>query len=365
MNTSKAKFNGFNLKFAVISVLLTAYSVLLITNADSVSSGIISAVNRCLNVIIPSLFALMAMSDMILKSGAYIYIAKPFYFVTKYLLAIPNSLFFVFLLGNTAGYPIGIALLSSLVKKGEISKKTAEIMSCYCYGGGPAFLISAVGLAVFGSKKIGLIMFLTVFVSNMIIASVLNRIFRIKEECQNVKFTFNPQMFVSSVEKVSASLVKMCTMIIFFSTLTSILNALGIWNFLREVIKLSDNSITLLKSILEISCISQIDGCPYNLIPLITAVCGFGGVCVILQTVALCEHSFSLKPFLISRPLSFAVQYFVCKAVIWKFIPDYIAVSTINNKIIVDFNNFIPSICLIMMIFILLFRKRLDFFEHM
>ena len=89
-------------------------------------------------------------------------------------------MFFIFILGNISGYPIGIKLLSDMVKEEKIPPRTAEIMSCYCYAGGPAFLTGAVGLAVFGSKKVGLLMFLSILTANFLVGMVMNRIFKLK-----------------------------------------------------------------------------------------------------------------------------------------------------------------------------------------
>ena len=344
-------------RYLLLSVMVL-YCILLIQNSEKIMIEIISALNRCINVIIPSLFAFMAISGILINSGLYVYISKPFYPVTKYILKMPNNLFFVFLLGNIAGYPIGISLLSALVKEKIITKKSAEIMSCFCYAGGPAFLTGAVGLSVFGNVKIGILIFYSILISNTIMAIVINRIFKLNVNSVKVNIKFNSEILIQSVENAGKALFKMCLMILFFSSIMALLEH---FCFFEKLTGGSENYSVILKSFFEISSISQLSGYPYRLIPIITSVCGLGGLCVIFQVISVYQNAFSLKLFYLTRPVCFVIQYTVSRLICSTLKDEYISISTVKPQIIVDFNNFIPTICLIMMIFILLLRKRLAF----
>lgn len=350
---------------ALLSLLLMSYCLALVLNAKEVSEGVTASTYRCINIIIPSLFAFMAVSQMIIQSRLYYYISKPFYPITKYILKMPNELFFVFLLGNISGYPVGISQLSSLVKGNKISKRTAEVMSCYCYGGGPAFITGVIGLTVFGSSEIGLLIFASIFISNFITADVLNRIFDLSENSVKIKAKFSSEILVNSVENAGRALFKMCALIIFFSTFMSLLDAYQVFEIIQNLLGYTENISVILKSFIEISCISDLSGMPFRLIPIITCCCGFGGICVIFQVLSLYEKQFSLKLFFMTRPLCCAIEFIVSKVLLCLFKETVIPASTINPQIIVDFNNFTPSICLIMMIFVILLRKRLAFSKEM
>lgn len=351
--------------FSLLSVLLILYCFLIVINAQQISSGVIAATYRCINIIIPSLFAFMAVSQIIIKSRLYSYISKPFYPITKYILKMPDELFFIFLLGNISGYPIGISLLSIMVKEKRISKKTAEVMSCYCYAGGPAFITGAIGIAVFSSSRVGIIIFFAILISNLIMAVIMNRLFKISESGSTDDAIINSEIIVTSVENAGRALFKMCGLIIFFSTFMSLLDTYKVFKVFEKHLGNSSNITVIIKSLLEISSISELTGSPYKLIPIITCCCGFGGICVILQILSLYEKQFSLRLFYATRPLSCMIQFAVSSVLLCLFKADAIAVSTIKPQIIVDFNNFIPSICLIMMIFVILLRKRLAFSKEL
>ncbi len=350
-------------KNAIWIVIIVCYALFVITNSQIVSKAIIASIYRCINIIIPSLFAFIAISTIIVNSRIYTYISKPFYPLTKLILKMPNELFFVFILGNIAGYPVGINLLSSLVNEKKIDKKTAEIMSCYCYAGGPAFLIGAVGISIFNNSKIGLLIFYSIIITNLLIAIFLNRIFKI--ECNEIKT--QPQMtsdvLIKSVESAGKALFKMCVMIIFFSTLMVALDRYSIIELLQTKLNFSDNISVLIKSIFEITAVTELTGLPFKLIPIIASVCGLGGICVIFQVISINQKAFSLKKFYISRIISLPLNALICCVLLHFYNIDAIVVSTIQPKLIVEINNFVPSICLILMIFSLAFKKRLVIYK--
>ena len=138
----------------ILAGVIIWFCIITISGGESVKLGISEAVDRCMNIIIPSLFVFMALSQILVSSGLYYCVSMPFYPISRFIMGIPPQLFFVFLLGNTAGYPVGVKLLSDLCQRKIISQRTAKIMSCFCCCGGPAFYSGTVGLAVFGHASL-------------------------------------------------------------------------------------------------------------------------------------------------------------------------------------------------------------------
>ena len=144
----------------ILAGVVIWFCIITISGGESVKLGISEAVDRCMNIIIPSLFVFMALSQILVSSGLYYCVSMPFYPISRFIMGIPPQLFFVFLLGNTAGYPVGVKLLSDLCQRKIISQRTAKIMSCFCCCGGPAFYSGTVGLAVFGCTGAGIAVFI-------------------------------------------------------------------------------------------------------------------------------------------------------------------------------------------------------------
>ena len=346
------------------AALVIWYCYILISDGVKIHDAVSNAVNRCLNVIIPSLFAFMAISEIIAESGLYCKISAPFSPLAKYILKIPKGLFFVFLLGNLAGYPIGIKLLASMVQKGQISKRTAEIMSCCCYCGGPAFYSGAIGLAVYGNTKAGIVVFLSIVISNMLIGIIMGRIFKINEKSENVEIKFSPDMLIDCVISAGKSLFSICVLIVFFSTIMATAEHYHIFENLIQA-GLTENETVIIKSVLEITSLSELFGQPYKLLPITAAVCSFGGLCIIIQIIAINKNTFSLKMFLLTRPVCALFSALICCGLSKVMLPSALPCAVQYSNIFVKTDNLIPSICLILMILLLSIKKRLAFSKQM
>lgn len=343
-------------------VLFTCAALLccgFIIYSSQVKEGIIAACERCLDVIIPALFAFTALSSIILKSGIHTVIAKPFIILSEYVFGMPSELFFVFIMGSLAGYPIGIKLLSDMAEQGSIGKKTAECLSVFCYCGGPAFYSGAVGLAVFGSVKIGMLIFISILASNTVIGIIACRIVKPTYLHKKSKFSFSADILTDSVISAGKSMFTICVMIVFCAGIISCAEGAGLFDLLCRLVGNDENLMVLIKSVFEISSVTELKGAPYALLPYVTAVCSFGGICVIMQAAALCGGSFSMKCFLAVRPIAALLSGAICSLISEYFLPTAAEVSFYEKNILVNFNNFVPSICLILMILLLNFKKRL------
>ncbi len=334
--------------------------ILIISKGNSIFSQTTKAIERCLNVIIPSLFSFMAISAIIINTKLYLYISKPFYPITKYIMKMPNNLFFIFLLGNISGYPVGAKLLVELKNKGVIDKKTAEIMSCFCYGGGPAFFTGVIGLTVYNNTKIGMIIFLSVIISNFLLACIMCRIFNLKCSETDKKIIFNSDNIIQAIISTGKSLFIICITIIFFAVFMALFDNESIVGLIKQS-GLSQDIDILIKSFLEISNISDISPKSLDIIPLIAGICSFGGVCVLMQVKAIVRNTYSLKLFFFSRIVGFTLSTIICNIILHYFHEKIVTAS--SEKIIISSvpNNIIPSICLISMIFIIGLREQINF----
>lgn len=341
---------------ATLAYALTAYAAALIIFSEQTVSDMQTALARCINVMIPSLFAFMAISDLMIRSGAYIFISKlltPLAWIT----GLPKQAMFPLLMGNIGGYPVGTAVICTMLDNGRIDKKSAARLTGFCYNGGPAFFSGAVGLAVFGSAKVGLMIFAAMIAGNLLSAAILSRIFKIHCEARGKKFKLSGEMLAESVDTAGRGLFKICCMILFFQTAITILRCSGAMN------AISDNELrTLAYSLLEISNLSAMDGLPYRLLPLIAASGALGGLCVMMQIKTIIGGRFNMLPFLGTRCISAAFAGIFCMIFSKIFGENYIAAAS-RPVFIVNFNNFIPVVCLIMMIFLTVLKKRLAFSE--
>jgi hypothetical protein len=336
-----------------VGALVLVYAVMLIYFSKEVSDAAVKAIAVCIRTIIPSLFAFMVISEFIVTSGLYSVISKPFSFAAKHIFHIKPELFSIFLISSVAGYPVGAKMLTKLYTEELTDEKTASEMLGICYMGGPAFFCGTAGIAVYSDVKIGLMLFLCVFLANLTVALLSG----LKREVPATNgngstpaLHFSLTDFVGSINSGGAALLKICAAIIFFSTFTAIADRTGIIAAVSSVLSgisgLSESDCTaILKSILEIS------------MPVIAALLSFGGLCVILQTEGIIESKISTNNFYLCRIIAMILSYLYCKILIHMMnITEIVQTSTQTAEAFSQ-NSPIPSLFLLIMTILLLSKN--------
>lgn len=351
-NKSKPKDILLCISLTLITFGMTLYPA-------EVSSAVKDSVMRCLNILIPSLFAFMAAASMLVNSGSIRILTKPFQLIPRYIFRMPESIFTVFVISTFAGYPVGIKSISDMLDRGDIDSYTAEKAACFCYCGGPAFYSGAIGSTVFGNTKVGSLIFLSVFLSNLAVALIVCRTSELKAD-RIVSNNRNGDILVSSITSAGKSMGIICMTVIFFSAVMAVLKACGLLGSIQRIVGSSDNETVLFTAFFEITSLSELSGSPYRLLPFICAVCSFGGLCIIIQLFALKSDRISLFRFIKLRPFAAVLSAVFCKILQPYFIDEAVSAVSKNHNV-VKVNNFSASICLILMIFLLNYKKGLVF----
>ena len=336
----------------------------LIVYSKYVSEAVLRSVKRCVGVIVPSLFAFMALSGFMIRSGVITYISKPFDLTVGKLLKLPAGTSGLLLISNIAGYPVGASMLADAVRKGKIDRRCAEIMSVFCYAGGPAYLINAVGTGIFGSKKAGLSVFLSILTANLLLAAVMCRIYKPTAEIRTDGRKVSSEDLICSVTDAGEKIFDMCFMIIWFSAILAAAEGTGLPARIGNTLGLTPSEGIMIRSMFEITSSSALDKNAYGLLPWLAVLCSFGGVCVILQLKTVIKGSFGSKLFWKWMPIRGVLVYSLNRIYNWIFLDDNMPAFARDKEIIVELDNLLPSLCLIMMIFILVLQKRLDFLKR-
>lgn len=273
----------------IISAAAVIAAALLLINAAAVSEAVQEAVAMCLDVMIPSLFAFTVLSVYLQSSGLSEAVLKPLTKPLSKLLRLDEELCAVLILGNIGGYPVGARLLRSLAEQGRLSRNDAGRLLCCCYGSGPSFVISAVGIRAFGSAAAGAVLFGACFLSSLVIAVVVCRSGeRIMLKSREARYDLSAQCFIDAVMSAARVMLTVCAMITVFA---SAMAAVGV----------GMEGSAVLSALLEISRLGGLSPSGAYAMPLCAALLSFGGVCVVLQVVAISSGQLPLKGFLLSR----------------------------------------------------------------
>lgn len=351
------KANSRKIKDIFAGLLLILISCGVIYFPSEISTAVHESVMRCLNLLIPSLFAFMALSSMLLSCGGAELLSLPLRPVGRYIFHMPDKLLSVFIISMFAGYPVGIRMLSELLDRDEIDSHTAERAAVFCYCGGPSFYSSVVGMSVFGDKRVGILIFLSVLIPDLILAFLMCRTSEL--HCSSGQFSENrDSVLISGITSAGRSMAAICMTVVFFSAMLALLDGCGAFAAIKDIFGFSDNTMTIISSFIEITALTDLKGASFRLLPAVCASCSFGGICIIIQLFAVKSRKLSLYRFIELRPLAAFMSAFVCF-----FLQPHIlkgevtAINARNN--LCNVNNMGASFCLILMIFLLNLKKSL------
>ena len=226
------------IKNCMIGALAVLYAFFLIVFVKDVSAAVLNSVRVCLEVMIPSLYAFIVISGFIVSSGLYAVLSKPFGLIARYVFRIPQEYFSVFLIGSVGGYPIGVRLLSDMVKENKMDKDTASHMLAYCYLAGPAFICGIAGVRLFSDARIGMLIFGAIISANIIVAffTGLSRPVPPKSSVK-VKMDMSFDCLLRSISSGAAGMFSICGIIVFFSSIICILDKLNIIRWIAVIVE--------------------------------------------------------------------------------------------------------------------------------
>lgn len=287
----------------LLLLLLTAGCLLY---ASVVQTALAEAVFLCLNVIFPSLYAIMILSQLLLQTNAHSILLLPVRRLARTILRLPDTYLAIFLISQFAGYPVGAKLLDNPLQEGTLSRTQASVLTGICFGSGPAFLFGT--LSAMAGHSACQLLFGSLLLSNLLLLLLVSRWLHLEQHTQTLPLRkLSSLTLVETVSQSGASLLKMCAMILFFRCLLAILDASGIVALLSiplDTLFPENTAQGLLGAFLEITSLTQLSPNTPLMLALFAALLSFGGICVHLQIFTVTGGRLSLLIVLGMRTIS-------------------------------------------------------------
>lgn len=201
---------------------------LMLYNAGAAGDACREALEMCARLLIPSLFPFFVLSGYLNRVGLPGLLGRVFAPFAARLFGVSGAGASAFVMGLLGGYPAGAAYIADMERSGSVTAREAERLLAFCNNSGPAFIVGAVGLGVFGSVRYGLML----YGIHVLAAFFTGLVFRGKHPCgeiQDVQLdTADPATaLVGSVRQAAASILSVCGFAVCFSVLLRILDANG------------------------------------------------------------------------------------------------------------------------------------------
>lgn len=301
-------------------LLCAIYLLLFLTIffSKELSEGVREGIKVALELVVPSMFLFLILSNAIIRSRARELAARPFRFLARRVFRIPERETAVVILSLVGGYPVGAKLLGDAVREGRLSPSEAERMLAYCVNCGPAFLVSGVGAALFDSLALGIELYLSQIAACLLVGFLSSlrfesgRLTRLPPPSRSRpaggEYAAGAVLVVGAVGDAVRSMASICGFVVAFSSLLPVLRLL--------LAGLSPEAACVVQGFLEVtSGCNGLSACvTLDRVLLAAVFTAFGGVCVHLQVCAMLHGSgVRMKRFLLWRPLYTLVSAAVTK----------------------------------------------------
>lgn len=273
------------MKYLLAAVIFTVCVIF----PDKASEGVKNGLELCCTMVIPSLYPLMFASLLMMRTGFAQILSKPLSFAVNRLFRLPAAAGFALFAAMCGGYPAGAAAVKELYSNGTLDLKQAERLSYFAVSAGPAFVIGAVGGAIYKNPMVGGLLFAVLCLS-VIITGVIVSCFSREDYCQMRKnemslHNYGAGAFADSAVDSAKTLLSVCVFVILFACLRNLLCAAGVEYLLGSILGIfgiSENcSDAVISALLEVSggCVeaSEIG------FPAVAFALGFGGLSVHFQ----------------------------------------------------------------------------------
>lgn len=260
--------------------------VLILFNSSVAINAVQGSIKIFLKNVFPSLFPTMVIGVMLVKNNVYEIIPKFIKKIFKKIFNYNDYMTSIFIISLISGTPSNALYINEYLDKGLITNNEAESLLLSTHFINPLFVIGMVGNVIFKSTKIGFIMLLALWVSNLIKAYITRP--RVYKTIDKKNILYNEPIinsFFSSIKQAIYALLTIMGIIILFNMLTILI---------REVLNLNNTLSVIINGILEmtggVTRVSELNINTLLKIIMTYAMLNFGGLSIHMQAFSMLEN---------------------------------------------------------------------------
>lgn len=293
----------------IICTLLFIVSQILV-NSSSILSSVTLSLDIWKNNLFPSLFPFFVISSLLINYGFVEFVSEIFKPVMAILFRMSGNCSFVFIMSIISGIPSNAKYINELLDKNMIDIQEAEKLLIFTHFSNPLFILGTVGVSFLSNYKVGLLILIAHYISNIIIGVCIRNYHPTTKDnsfsLRKAIINMNNKRIKS--EKFGKVLTK--TLIDSINTLLLILGVITFFLIITTIINNLVNFNPILKSIINglfemtqgLSFISKLNIATNIKIILTTMILSFGGFSCHMQVMSiLSEKKIRYLPYFIAR----------------------------------------------------------------
>jgi len=214
-----------------MGILTLAAFFLILCSSDIAIEYMKKGLRLCAGTVIPSLFPFMVISELVVSSGIGARASRLFSRPMRWLFGVGEAGASAYILGLVCGFPIGARTAVAMYDRGVMTKRELERLLTFCNNPGSAFVISAVGISLFGNRKIGIALYVCVILSSIAVGLVGKYFLGYKKESgasnsMIIPTDFSVKTITDAVQSSALSMLTVCAYVVFFSALVGCIGSL-------------------------------------------------------------------------------------------------------------------------------------------
>lgn len=295
----------YGVRFASFLCVAVFFLVLLFTHADLAMDGVRRGLSLCTETLFPSLFPFLVLSELLVAMHAGEILSRLFSRPVSRLFGLSGNATAALLLGSLCGFPTAMTTGAALYRNGEIRKKELQRLLLFANNPSSGFLIGAVGEALFGNRRAGVVLYVITLFSSLLIGIFLHVFFgAATEKSDNIppyvqRKSLSPGDFTGSVKRGFSTLLQVSAFLLFFAAVIGCLSALPGFSALPPIFRALFAGGLEMTSGISLAASTLSPESAYLLTAFLT---GFAGLSVCLQLFSVSEGTeLRLLPYLAAK----------------------------------------------------------------
>lgn len=186
------KRNILPIIFVVIAICLVIFSR---SNLEATRNGL----ELWAFTVVPSLFPFFVITNLLSKTNVVNILGKLLDKIMKPLFNVPGIGGFAFVMGLISGYPVGAKVVSDFRKQQLVTKDEGERLLAFSNNSGPLFILSSVGISLFGDTKTGILLLCTHILSCTTVGIILGKFS--KKSDDDIRNKINNRLNTNNIKK--------------------------------------------------------------------------------------------------------------------------------------------------------------------
>ena len=336
-------------------LFILAAFLLILCSSDVAIEYMKKGLILCATAVIPALFPFMVISELIVSSGIGVRASRLFARPMRWLFGVSEAGAAAYVLGLVCGFPIGAKTAVSMYDRGAITKEELERLMTFCNNPGSAFVISAVGVALLGNKRVGIALYLSVILSSMAVGTVGKYFLGYNRgnpprKSLVIHSDFSIKSITDAVQSSAISMLTVCAYVTFFSALVGCVGAL------LSRLDLPGEITACIFGFFELSSgvgeAAELGGRVRSVL-LCALFVGWSGLSVAFQIMSVASgREISFKPFFLAK----AAQGILCALFMSLFVKFVLRESVYDTSALPSYNEVgtlwlcLPALCLVVLL---------------